>query len=415
MAKATAYPTTALDYSVVNPLECDCDWFAPYSDRPFPDSFGSLSTDWSGSQQLSCDSPSSSPSTVASDDLISLDSALLVQQLIAASSSADLAAAASVDPYYQQAANSPTRNNALETPIDGIPDDLAFSLPALLDLARAQSPPSDIGFDAFSPLSGVEQQTTGGSSVSPSLTTTTLADGGRVAYVPVYIPPPASSRSDAHSIPAHYSAASESRRQCGRSANVSGEIEAKSPKKSGAPGSVPSLKDVVAEVYNEQPGCVITLRKIQKLGYKASHIIKQHFAKKYGVRVVRLRLVHSRSKGCVERPGQPGPLRPANMGFLVLDKPASVEKILNGVSSKGGIEVINGVDITVLRFVRNPSHKDVSEAPSPAAAAAASTNLYTSYRSDGGSAMAGMWPQSKPASAAASAGSWLSRSQGIVM
>lgn len=87
-----------------------------------------------------------------------------------------------------------------------------------------------------------------------------------------------------------------------------------------------------------------------------------HF--RYGVRVIRLRLVHSRSKGCVERPGQSGPLRPANMGFLVLDKPASVEKVLAGVS-KDGIEVINGVAINVLKFIRNPSHRDASEVAAP--------------------------------------------------
>ncbi|KAF4738593.1 hypothetical protein FOZ63_010671 [Perkinsus olseni] len=156
------------------------------------------------------------------------------------------------------------------------------------------------------------------------------------------------------------------RKQSSRSSNGSeADAKCRGSQNKAATGSnrVPSLKDVVAEVYNEQPGCVITLRKIQKLGYKASHIIKQHFAKKYGVRVIRLRLVHSRSKGCVERPGQSGPLRPANMGFLVLDKPASVEKVLAGVS-ESGIEVINGVAISVLRFIRNPSHRDAPEVAS---------------------------------------------------
>ncbi|KAF4712990.1 hypothetical protein FOZ62_002207 [Perkinsus olseni] len=358
-----------LDYSAagINPLACDSDWLA---DAPItlPESSCGLagtSGDFSWMDAQPCDSPLS-PSTVASE-VSSLDSALLVQQLLAASSSADMAAAH----------NGQVEDTTIEaSQTDGISDDLAYSLPALLELIRTQSP-SDLGFDV-SPLSAEYQDVQTPSTDRRAFPTHTLADGGRVAYVPVYIPPTPSPVAGDNQLDSpvltptmarydhHQQQPRVARKQSSRSSNGSeADAKCRGSQNKAATGSnrVPSLKDVVAEVYNEQPGCVITLRKIQKLGYKASHIIKQHFAKKYGVRVIRLRLVHSRSKGCVERPGQSGPLRPANMGFLVLGKPASVEKVLAGVS-ESGIEVINGVAISVLRFIRNPSHRDAPEVAS---------------------------------------------------
>lgn len=139
-----------------------------------------------------------------------------------------------------------------------------------------------------------------------------MADGGKVAYVPVYIPPsPSSTSGDSQlsssvltpTVARHEQKQQQprkARKQSYGSSTVSlvaflsnesnasfqgceGELKSRGKQQNKATtggNKVPSLKDVVAEVYNEQPGCVITLRKIQKLGYKASHIIKQHFATK---------------------------------------------------------------------------------------------------------------------------------------
>ncbi|KAF4740518.1 hypothetical protein FOZ63_012244, partial [Perkinsus olseni] len=174
--------SSTLDYSAAgfNPLGCDSDWLA---DAPItlPESSCGLagtSGDFSWMDAQPCDSPLS-PSTAASE-VSSLDSALLVQQLMAASSSADMAAA-------QNGLVEDTTIEASQT--DGISDDLAYSLPALLELIRTQSP-SDLGFDV-SPLSAEYQdvQTPLPSTHRSAFPTHTLADGGRVAYVPVYIPP----------------------------------------------------------------------------------------------------------------------------------------------------------------------------------------------------------------------------------
>lgn len=40
---------------------------------------------------------------------------------------------------------------------------------------------------------------------------------------------------------------------------------------------VRTIKEVVTGIYREADGTVITLKKIQRLGFEAEHIIIQHF------------------------------------------------------------------------------------------------------------------------------------------
>lgn len=97
---------------------------------------------------------------------------------------------------------------------------------------------------------------------------------------------------------------------------------------------------------NVDPTCLLIVRRINKLGFKASRKLKQHFAT-YGA-VVRVLVAHS----TVKQQGDPSSRarrRPSSLGFVHMATPSAVAEILK----LGENQDIAGSVIRVQRFERH--------------------------------------------------------------
>jgi hypothetical protein len=94
----------------------------------------------------------------------------------------------------------------------------------------------------------------------------------------------------------------------------------------------------IAEV---DPGSVILVRKIKKMGFSSRRLLRDHFSR-FGA-VAKVLMAHSRLKGS----DQPR-LRPASLGFVVMGSGAEAEHAF----AAGPTQEVGGVSIDVLRFVR---------------------------------------------------------------
>lgn len=107
----------------------------------------------------------------------------------------------------------------------------------------------------------------------------------------------------------------------------------------------------------EDPDCLLIVRRINKLGFKAGKILKKHFSH-YGP-VVRVLVAHSTMRQHGE-PQAPTRRRPSSLGFVQMSASEAVQQIL----ARGNEQEVDGSFIRVQRFER----KDVAE-PGDAAAA----------------------------------------------
>jgi len=136
------------------------------------------------------------------------------------------------------------------------------------------------------------------------------------------------------------------------------------------PERVMALRQVVSHMYREKDNCVLTLRKIQRLGFHSVSILRQHFSK-YGI-IKKVMVVHSRSKGVYDI--HKGAVRAANMGFVVFESSDGASRALRVAQANGGIDtvmnvqssikgegIIGNVQISVLKFVKNASKMDFSD------------------------------------------------------
>jgi len=99
------------------------------------------------------------------------------------------------------------------------------------------------------------------------------------------------------------------------------------------PDEAQSLRQLVHEMHGEDEKRVIIVRRTRKLGLRAEYLIARHFETVYNCRVLKVRLVFSRCRGIFDN--QHGIVKPANMGFVVLDSERAVSRAL--------AEVVDGV------------------------------------------------------------------------
>jgi hypothetical protein len=105
-----------------------------------------------------------------------------------------------------------------------------------------------------------------------------------------------------------------------------------------------SLLQVLEEV---DEACVLTVRKIHKLGLNSAQILREHFSQ-YG-EIDRVMLLPSRPKSNVASAAIHGKVRPASMAFVVMRsrQPAIVARL-------NEIHIIEGHPVQVQKFKRDP-------------------------------------------------------------
>ncbi|EER08474.1 hypothetical protein Pmar_PMAR026621 [Perkinsus marinus ATCC 50983] len=109
------------------------------------------------------------------------------------------------------------------------------------------------------------------------------------------------------------------------------------------------------QVFNEEDEKrVFTVRKVHKLGFKSQYALKKYFSQ-FG-RVKDVVLLPMRAKPKPGPHGQVRAVRPSSMGFVVMQCPEDVQRIL----AYGDTHTIKGWPIEVRPFVR-PSDKQESK------------------------------------------------------
>lgn len=130
----------------------------------------------------------------------------------------------------------------------------------------------------------------------------------------------------------------------GRAAQASPEARSTAQRKQTLSTSLQLLEGV-------DPDCVLILRRINKLGFKAGQKLKRHFAK-YG-NVVQVLVAHSTVRQMSDMPADPR-RRPSSMGFMHLGSPRAVQAIL----AMGEEQQVEGAVIRVHRFERRADCPD---------------------------------------------------------
>jgi hypothetical protein len=117
--------------------------------------------------------------------------------------------------------------------------------------------------------------------------------------------------------------------------------EAESP--TGQKEDSETLRIHLRELEAANPQCVLSVRKINRLGFDSRALLERHFAW-YGV-PSQVLVAHLRVKSSGRRPAR---TRPAGLGFVVMATVADAERVL----SLGEKQLIGDVDIQVCRFQR---------------------------------------------------------------
>jgi len=130
-----------------------------------------------------------------------------------------------------------------------------------------------------------------------------------------------------------------------------------------APGSAPSnrrrappqtLSTSLRLLEDKDPDCLIIVRKISKLGFKATQSLKKHFST-YGP-VVKVLLAHSTARQYCDQQFHVK-RRPSNLGFIQMGSTEAVKQVLAASLSPE----IEGVTISVSCFERQGDADDVEE------------------------------------------------------
>jgi hypothetical protein len=106
----------------------------------------------------------------------------------------------------------------------------------------------------------------------------------------------------------------------------------------------------LSELQTEDPGKIICVRKINRLGFDSADILKKHFEQYGRVDRVLLSNAHRKEPGVYSFPVR---LRPSGIGFLVFNNPEIVAQIL----AVGESHIINGVEVQMRAFERRVGDK----------------------------------------------------------
>jgi len=112
-----------------------------------------------------------------------------------------------------------------------------------------------------------------------------------------------------------------------------------------------TLSTSLRVLEDEDPDCLIIVRRISKLGFKATRSLKQHFSA-YG-QVVKVLLAHSTARQYCDQQFHVK-RRPSNLGFVQMATADAVTQIV----ASGTSQEIEGVSICVARFERHDEEDD---------------------------------------------------------
>lgn len=115
--------------------------------------------------------------------------------------------------------------------------------------------------------------------------------------------------------------------------------------RSHVPRQARTLSTSLQVLCREDPDCLFVVRRINKLGFKACHFLKRHFAAQGTV--IRVLAAHStvRQNGDAQGPGR---RRPSSLGFVQMASAQAVQKIL----ALGTEHTVDGCIIVVQKFER---------------------------------------------------------------
>lgn len=113
----------------------------------------------------------------------------------------------------------------------------------------------------------------------------------------------------------------------------------------GAPRQIQTLSTSLQMLSEEDPACLLIVRRINRMGFKATRILKKHFSQ-HGP-VVRVLLAHSTVRQNADLQGY-SRRRPSSLGFVQMALASSVTTILG----LGAEQEVDGVVIRVQKFER---------------------------------------------------------------
>lgn len=111
-----------------------------------------------------------------------------------------------------------------------------------------------------------------------------------------------------------------------------------------------TLRMHLQSLLDTDPGRVLLVRKINRLGFSSPDVLQAHYSW-YGA-VERVLVAHSRVKSCtIEQKAYR--LRPAGLGFVVMSRLEGAQAVLDA----GKEQMINGVLVRVQKFERRMSEQ----------------------------------------------------------
>merc|ERR1712232_1019756 len=114
-----------------------------------------------------------------------------------------------------------------------------------------------------------------------------------------------------------------------------------------------TLSTSLQMLADEDPDCLLIVRRINKLGFKGARILKRHFSE-YGA-IVRVLVAHSTVRQHSDMQCQTR-RRPSSLGFLQMVSAESVQKIL----AEGTEHAVEGTVIRVQRFERKQAEAELA-------------------------------------------------------
>ncbi|CAK0817264.1 unnamed protein product, partial [Prorocentrum cordatum] len=142
-----------------------------------------------------------------------------------------------------------------------------------------------------------------------------------------------------------------------------------------------TLSSSLHVLSSEDPDCIIIVRRINKLGFKAVRKLRQHFSS-YGT-VVRMLVAHSTVN--LRSGDQAIRQRPSSLGFLHMSAPDAAQAIL----ALGPEQEVDGVTIRVQRFERSSYERQDLEGESGADKDRQSSDAGTSAATTGAASSGG--------------------------
>jgi len=104
------------------------------------------------------------------------------------------------------------------------------------------------------------------------------------------------------------------------------------------------LASRLQELEDEDAACVFMVRRINKLGFGSAALLSEHYARFGDVANVLMSNSHEKSEDTSSLRVR---LRPSGLGFVIMRRPEDVAAVL----AEGEIQLVNGVEIQVRKFV----------------------------------------------------------------